>query len=95
MLALAESPTSLVFTPPSEMFTNREWDIIFHLNQKLSVKDIAIKLNLSPRTVENNIQKIYIKAGVKNFNSFFEYCKTNGFDKYIPDRFLSPFHRLI
>lgn len=95
MLALTESPTSLVFTPPSEIFTNREWDTIFHLNQRLSMKDIAAKLNLSPRTVENNIQKIYIKAGVRNFNSFFEYCKNNGFYKYMPDRFLSPFHRLI
>ncbi|WP_049615693.1 PAS domain-containing protein, partial [Yersinia pekkanenii] len=40
-------PTSLIFTPPSALFTKREWEVLFYILHAFSSKDIANKLHLS------------------------------------------------
>lgn len=51
---------------PSSGFTQREREILEYLTVGLSVKQVAKRLGLSPRTVETHIAKVYRKLGVAN-----------------------------
>ncbi|AYD42333.1 LuxR family transcription regulatory protein [Yersinia kristensenii] len=80
-------PTSLVFTPPSELFTKKEWEVLFYILHSFSSKDIAKKLHLSSRTVSNITQKIYDKAGVSSRRQIVDYCYENNINNYVPQSF--------
>ncbi|HEG0622272.1 TPA: helix-turn-helix transcriptional regulator [Yersinia enterocolitica] len=80
-------PTSLIFTPPSKLFTKREWEVLFYILHSFSSKDIAKKLHLSARTVSNIIQSVYRKAGVSNKRQIVDYCYENKINNYIPQSF--------
>ncbi|ERT10200.1 helix-turn-helix transcriptional regulator, partial [Photorhabdus temperata] len=54
-------PASIMFQPPTDLFTQREWDIIFLLLQKYTSKQMGKMLNISYRTVETHIARIYRK----------------------------------
>lgn len=95
MLLLNQSPASFMFASPDNLFSEREWDVIFFLLQKKTSKEIAQLLNLTPRTVQSYIQGIYYTADVTNFNEFISFCKVTGYDKYIPSRFIKPYHILL
>lgn len=81
-------PFVLSTHPPNNLFTKRELDIIFWLQQRLTSKEIGKRLNLSYRTVNNKIQIIYEKVNVHSFIQFIEFCKYSGFDCYIPPAFI-------
>ncbi|WP_145483984.1 helix-turn-helix transcriptional regulator [Yersinia rohdei] len=80
-------PTSLIFTPPSESFTKREWEVLFYVLHSFSSSEIAKKLHLSSRTVSNIIQKIYDKAGVTSKRQIIEYCYEKKINNYVPQSF--------
>lgn len=80
-------PASLVFTPPSDFFHKREWEVIFYLMQGFSAKDIARHLCLSDRTITNHIQNIYQKAGVNTRRGLIEFCHVKNISNYIPASF--------
>lgn len=82
-------PFVLSIYPPNNLFTKRELDIIFWLQQRLTSKEIARRLNISHRTVNNKVQIIYEKANVHSFIQFIEFCKCSGFDCYIPPAFIN------
>ncbi|HEX8326754.1 MAG TPA: LuxR C-terminal-related transcriptional regulator [Hymenobacter sp.] len=46
--------------------TRREADILFHLAQGRTDKEIGRLCSISPRTVQNHLQNIYAKLGVDN-----------------------------
>ena len=46
--------------------TDREFQILELLSQGLTVKQVASRIGLSPRTVETHIAKLYRKLGVRN-----------------------------
>ncbi|MNG56345.1 helix-turn-helix transcriptional regulator [Serratia marcescens] len=95
MLLQTQTPTSFMVTPPSTMFTDREWQVIFLLNHRYTSKEIAQKLALSPKTIQNHIQRIYAKTGVNTINHFIEHCRELNYDKYLPKDFLKPSHRIL
>ncbi|CNF59497.1 helix-turn-helix transcriptional regulator [Yersinia bercovieri] len=80
-------PTSLVFTPPSDFFTKREWEVLFYLLHAYTSPEIAKKLFLSPRTICNITQSIYKKAGVTSKRQIIEYCYENKINNYVPQSF--------
>ena len=80
-------PTSLIFTPPSESFTKREWEVLFYILHSFSSSEIAKKLHLSSRTVCNITQKIYSKAGVTSKRQIVEYCYEKKINNYVPQSF--------
>ncbi|HDL7923897.1 TPA: helix-turn-helix transcriptional regulator, partial [Yersinia enterocolitica] len=80
-------PTSLIFTPPSDLFTKREWEVLFYTLHSFSSKDIARKLHLSPRSISNIIQNIYRKAGVSSKRQIVDYCYDNKINNYVPQSF--------
>ncbi|PQQ40247.1 helix-turn-helix transcriptional regulator [Photorhabdus luminescens] len=87
-------PASIMFQPPTDLFTQRGWDIIFLLLQKYTNKQIGRMLNISYRTVENHISRIYKKVGVHSSYQLEEYCRTNDYDLYVPERFTHPESRM-
>lgn len=80
-------PTSLMFTPPSDLFSKREWEVLFYILHAFSSREIAKRLQLSSGSVNNIIQKIYSKAGVTNRRQAVEYCYENKIDNYVPKSF--------
>ncbi|WP_340616832.1 helix-turn-helix transcriptional regulator [Xenorhabdus entomophaga] len=88
-------PASIMFQPPTELFTQREWDIIFLSLHKYTSKQMGRILNISYRTVENYTAQIYKKVGVNSAQQLEEYCRFNNFDLYVPERFLFPESRIL
>ncbi|MDN0124552.1 helix-turn-helix transcriptional regulator [Yersinia aleksiciae] len=86
-LGKIKTPTSLIFTPPSNLFSDREWEVLFYLLHAYSSAEIASKIFLSSRTVSNIIQSIYRKAGVSSKRQIIEYCDANNINNYIPQSF--------
>ncbi|KOC88438.1 helix-turn-helix transcriptional regulator [Winslowiella iniecta] len=80
-------PESLVFTPPSSLFSKREWEVLFYILHAFSSLEISHKLHLSQRTVCNITQSIYKKAGVSCKRGIIEYCHDNKISNYIPQSF--------
>jgi DNA-binding CsgD family transcriptional regulator len=83
-----KKPFVLSSQPPNDLFTKKELNVIFWMLQRLSSKEVAKRLNLSHRTVENTLQTIYQKANVHSFIKFIEYCKYSGFESYVPPEFI-------
>ncbi|MEQ9722521.1 LuxR C-terminal-related transcriptional regulator [Yersinia alsatica] len=80
-------PTSLIFTPPSDLFTKREWEVLFYILHAFSSGEIAKKLHLSSRTINNVIQNIYRKSGVTSKKQVIEYCYEKKNHNYVPQSF--------
>jgi DNA-binding CsgD family transcriptional regulator len=81
-----KSPSSVKTIAPSDFFTDREWDVIFFLQQNYSRNEIGEVLGMSPVTVKNHIGHAYKKAGVKNSKDFFNFCSKRDELNYIPIR---------
>ncbi|PAV01192.1 helix-turn-helix transcriptional regulator, partial [Arsenophonus sp. ENCA] len=83
-----ETPYTINLIHSDNSFSQRERQIIFCTLQRLSSKEVGKKLNLSHRTIENNLQSIYQKSGVHNGRQFRNYCRANGINRYLPPEFL-------
>ncbi|MCA6220032.1 helix-turn-helix transcriptional regulator [Photorhabdus antumapuensis] len=87
-------PANIMFQPPTDLFTQREWDIIFLMLHKYTSKQIGRMLNISYRTIETHISRIYKRIGVHSSYQLEEYCRTNDYDLYVPKRFVNPESRM-
>lgn len=83
-LSKIKMPTTLVFTPPSELFSEREWEVIFYTCQSFTPKMIEKAIGVSNRTVEDILSRIYKKSGVGNKRGLIDYCIDSGFNNFIP-----------
>lgn len=81
-------PSVVTLTPPVDNFSERELDIIFYAIQKLSAKEIAEKLFLSNRTIENRLKAIYEKIGCHSLKELIDYCHSTGLSSYVPKKVL-------
>jgi len=90
-----ELPNLPVFHSTKKLFSKKELEVIFFALYSLSAKEIAKKLHLSHRTIENTLQKIYRKAGINCLNQLITFCKTKGLDNYIPPQRLPVGSQLI
>ncbi|MCW7760329.1 helix-turn-helix transcriptional regulator [Photorhabdus luminescens] len=87
-------PASIIFQPPTDLFTQREWDVIFFMLQKYTSKQTGRMLNISHRTVETHISRIYERIGVHSSYQLEEYCRMNDYDHYMPKDFIHPKSRM-
>ncbi|TDB54229.1 helix-turn-helix transcriptional regulator [Photorhabdus khanii] len=87
-------PSSILFQPPTDLFTQREWDVIFLLLQKYTSKQMGKMLDISYRTVEAHISRIYKRISVNSSYQLEEYCRLNDYDLYVPERFVHPESRM-
>ncbi|WP_445497021.1 LuxR C-terminal-related transcriptional regulator [Photorhabdus sp. SF281] len=81
-------PSSIILQPPTDLFTQHEWDIIFFFLQKYTRKQIGQRLNITHHTVGIYMDKIYSKIGINSSKQLEEYCLANNFHHYIPEKFL-------
>ncbi|WP_445497023.1 LuxR C-terminal-related transcriptional regulator [Photorhabdus sp. SF281] len=81
-------PSSIILQPPTDIFTQQEWDIIFFFLQKYTKKQIGQRLNIAHHAVEAYMAKIYSKIGINSSQQLEEYCLMNNFHHYVPERFL-------
>lgn len=75
---------------PDNNFTDRELEIIFFSYHGLSSKEIAVRLGLSHRTVENRLCSLYQRADVHSIHQFKEFCKDLDLDHYVPMAYMQP-----
>ncbi|MGV7963730.1 LuxR C-terminal-related transcriptional regulator [Photorhabdus tasmaniensis] len=81
-------PSSILFQPPTDLFTEREWDIIFLFLQKYKRKQIGTILNLDSSAIEKYVTRIYHKISINSRLQLEEYCRVNDFNRYVPEKFL-------
>ncbi|ULS50162.1 helix-turn-helix transcriptional regulator [Pectobacterium carotovorum] len=68
----------------TDVFTPAELDIVFLLLQRFSNKEIARKMNVSPKTIENRVYNMYQKTDTHSLPQFEAFCRNLGVDGYIP-----------
>jgi len=81
-------PRTAAVQKPNKIFTEKEWDIVFFLLNRLGSKEIAKILHSSHRTIENRLQIIYENLGVHNSEQLRNFCERKGINNYIPSKFL-------
>ncbi|RAW93050.1 PAS domain-containing protein [Photorhabdus laumondii] len=81
-------PSSILLQPPTDLFTEREWDIIFLFLQKYTINQIGIILNLDSSVIEKHTDRIYHKININSTLQLEEYCRVNSLYHYIPEKFL-------
>ncbi|AWI27400.1 helix-turn-helix transcriptional regulator [Streptomyces sp. ICN441] len=60
----ASTPALLVPTPTSAPLTPREREIAFLASRGMTSRDVAARLTISVRTVDNHLQRVYAKLGI-------------------------------
>ncbi|WGM08849.1 helix-turn-helix transcriptional regulator [Arsenophonus nasoniae] len=81
-------PYAVTTEKPSKLFTDREWQILFFTMQRLNSKEIARRLDIFPSTVESHLKTIYRKVDVHSACQLKTFCKSKGFERYIPSEFI-------
>lgn len=82
-------PAVLSTEPGTDIFTRSELNILFLALQRMSSKEIAMRVNLSHKTIENRLSTMYEKTGTHSLRQFNEYCKNIGMDNYIPPQLIA------
>lgn len=95
LLLSDDSPKLLYFDTPSSSFTKREWDVIFLLLRGFRYNLIAEELNLSVRTVRNNIQRLFVKTNVKSVDELMKYCNSRSYDYFFPRKYLHAKYQIL
>jgi DNA-binding CsgD family transcriptional regulator len=83
-----ETPYPVMLSQPNEMFTDREWDVLFLSLQRLSCKEIAKWLDIAVKTAEVHLSNIYSKADVHHASQLRLFCREKGINRYLPPKFL-------
>ncbi|QBY45940.1 helix-turn-helix transcriptional regulator (plasmid) [Arsenophonus nasoniae] len=72
-------PYAVTTEKPNKLFTDRERDVLFLAFQRLSLKEIARRLDIGTRTVGHHLNIIYEKADVHSACQLRAFCKSKGF----------------
>lgn len=98
------TPTSLLngkimqhatFESPSEVFTEKEWEVVYLLVCGMRLKEISSILSITVDAVNGRLRSCYRKTGLNSLSDLKEYCRDNKFDNYIPLIFLQKGHIII
>jgi len=58
--------------------THKQIDILVHLARGLSLKEIAIRFNISPETVKSHLSRVYVTIGVSGRSAASVWAKRHG-----------------
>ncbi|WLS79049.1 helix-turn-helix transcriptional regulator [Erwinia pyri] len=98
------TPTSLLngkiiqhatFQSPSEVFTEKEWEVVYLLDCGMRLKEISSILSITVDAVNGRLRSCYRKTGLNSLSGLKQYCRDNRFDNYIPQFFLKKGHIII
>ncbi|ADU71475.1 PAS and helix-turn-helix domain-containing protein [Pantoea sp. At-9b] len=79
---------AVTFYSPSALLTDREWDVVFLKLRGENNKEISRILKISRRTVEKIISSIYDKCEVSSWSALRGFLIRNGYDNFIPGKFI-------
>jgi DNA-binding CsgD family transcriptional regulator len=71
---------------PADIFTERQWEVIYFLQQHYTNAEIADILSISHKTINNHVSQIYKRVGVTGSSEFMIFCQKCDLLNYIPDR---------
>lgn len=74
---------------PVNLFTDREFDVIFYVMQSLGSDDISRLLNITLGKVNDRLQSIFNKTHTNTLDQVVKYCKILGYDKYALYEFIN------
>lgn len=77
------------FSPPTNIFTKREWDVMFLLFRGSHRAHIADFLGISEFSVRNVISRLFLKTGGGSKEMLLEMGLNKGWHLYVPPRFVS------
>jgi len=98
------TPTSLldgkitqhaIFERPSDLFTEKEWEVVYLLACGMKIKEISSILSITVDAVNGRLRSCYRKTGLNAVSALIEYCRSCGYDNYIPSFFLKKGHIII
>ncbi|SFN03763.1 regulatory protein, luxR family [Izhakiella capsodis] len=98
------TPTSLMngkimqhatFESPSEIFTEKEWEVVYLLVCGMGLKEISSILSITVDAVNGRLRSCYKKTDLNSLSDLKVYCRDNKFDNYIPLFFLKKGHIVI
>lgn len=78
---IAQQPATAAAGTPAPSLTDRETEILRHVAKGLTAKQIAERLSLSHRTVENHVQATFRKLQVGNRVEATRYAIEHGLDR--------------
>ncbi|MDN3610761.1 helix-turn-helix transcriptional regulator [Vibrio ostreicida] len=81
-------PASIILNPPTSTLTDREWEVLFFMLKGDSLKSIASRLTLQVNTVRKYLDNIKDKLGVYSQSQAVDYCKVQGWDHYVPSKYI-------
>lgn len=88
-------PESLILTAPDNIFTDKEWELIFLLRQHYPLRECSSILGINLSAVSARLGRIYDKLGVRTVNSLIEYIRCNNWHTYVPGRFITERHIIL
>lgn len=77
------------FTPPTNIFTKREWDVLFLLFRGSLRNRVSEFLGISEISVRNLISRLFLRTGASSKEALLELGVNNGWHLYVPPRFAS------
>ncbi|ETS32025.1 helix-turn-helix transcriptional regulator [Photorhabdus khanii] len=83
------SPATLEFTPPNDILTQTEWEVLFLTLRSLDEESISEALMMSTEDVVSHIQSIYQKFNLPLHIELKDFCKENKLDRYVPEKFIT------
>lgn len=82
-------PGSILLTKPSDIFTEKEWEIIFLIMRNLTFRQIAEVVNRTVNTVRAHFTTILNKVGLNNKKQLIDFIEANNWGSYIPEKYMN------
>lgn len=83
------------YYPPTNIFSRREWDVLFLLFRRVDKKQISKILKLKETSVRNLISRLFLRTGIAGKEELLSYGFREGWHLYIPPRFAEVGYDLI
>ncbi|WP_289347269.1 helix-turn-helix transcriptional regulator [Pantoea stewartii] len=77
------------FSPPTSIFSKREWDVLFLLFRGAQITQISEFLEITYSSVRNIISRLLLKTGTSSREKLLDNGLKNGWHLYVPSRFIS------
>lgn len=88
-------PESIILTAPDGIFTDKEWELIFLLRQRHSLRECSGILGISQSAVDDRLRRIYDKKGVRSVKELIDFVRFNNWHTYVPARFITSNHIIL
>ncbi|MCL9781781.1 helix-turn-helix transcriptional regulator [Vibrio sp. S4M6] len=80
--------SSIILNPPTTALTEREWEVLYFLMKGESLKSVSLMLSLQVNTVRKYLENIRTKLGTFSQAQTIDFCKSKGWDRYVPKKYI-------